>query len=110
MAVTVGTAGFTSGTGVQGIDFGISNPIFIEADYGSSTYKPSRGFMYGGDQSTIPNQNAVAVDGKFLQIKNSSNVVVYELVYTGNTGTVANFNRTINSIGSVDLLFRVGNQ
>lgn len=110
MAVTVGTGGFTAGTGTQGINFGISNPIFIEADHGSSTTRHSKGFMYGGDQSTIPDQNAAPIDGKFLQIKNTAGTVVFEAIFTGMSGTTANFNRVINTLGSVTCLFRIGNE
>lgn len=109
MASDVAIGGFTSGTGSRSINFGLGALSFIEADYGGTGNKHAKGFMFGGQQATIPDENASPIANKFLQIKNSGGTIVFEATYTGMTGSSANFTVATNTIGSVTCLFRFGN-
>lgn len=110
MAVNVGTATFTSGTGSQTINFGITGILWADIDYTSSSTKPARGFIYGGNQYTISDSAASPISGKALQIKDNSGTVVFEITYTSTSGTNITFNKTVNTLGTPSILFRVGNE
>ena len=111
MSWNTGPGGFTTGTGNEDIDLGMSNIKTIWLEHGSSSTKHASGVVVTSGPSyycyVTDSSNSV---NKALEIQNTAGTVVFSATYVSNpSGTNYRFNKTVNTLGTVNVLFTFTN-
>lgn len=109
MASNTGTASFTPSTGSKTINVGMTGISWMEVEFGSTTIRHSKGYIYGGNQFCYPDPNSDVVTGKAIQVKNNAGTVILEGTWTSFTGTSVNFNITTAASPMPVMLLTFGN-
>jgi len=110
MAWKILKGGFTSGTGNEDLDLQLTGITVIDLEHGSGTTQHASGtVVIGGNSYCYVTSNSDSV-AKALEIKNTAGTVVFSCVYVSNpSGTDHRFNKTVNTLGTVNVTFKVAN-
>lgn len=108
MSSGIGTVTFLAGTGTKTIATGISGNTWAVAEFRGSGIQPSVGYFYGGNQFSYPGESDSAVNGKMIQVKDTSGTVILEGTTTGVSGSNLGFNITTAPSTMPQMLLRFG--
>lgn len=100
--------GFTAGTGNEDIDLQLASITNIELEHGSSATRHASGITIIGGNSYCYVDNTSDSVAKALEIKNTAGTIVFSATYVSNpSGTNHRFNKSTNTLGTVNVTFRV---
>ena len=108
MANNCGVIGFATGTGVKEFNIGMT-PTWATVEFRGSGIKPSKGYMYGGDQYCFPDDTTSPAVNKAILVKDTSGTTLVEGTWTSFPSGKIRFTLTTNSLTNPQALITFGN-